>query len=326
MTLRGLIENDLFLGHVIPDLAHNIAETVRGNRRLTFSGPQGTSMKRNVVTDLETANPKRLRSTYQPTALFRSDQPTFAPMPMRQRTARRTVFRTNLGRKAGKYSTRRVATQGDKNNLGDKRTHWARLIEIPHGTEDSINRRKAALVHLKGIKLRAYFRLKNEGEGQPLYNLPLQVRWAIINPKENLGADLTSTQLPTDFFINENPSLEMAKSFPATGKCWDYFNRKINRAKYGVLKEGQFILRNDVGSNGTRLAAKALHQLSIWIPINRQMKWANDATSFPEQNVYFCWWYAQQGDNTDLQKFATGLAIDEHHERINYFTNSRMFN
>ena len=257
-----------------------------------------------------------------------STGPTHAPIGTMAPTLRvnKTPYRPILGRKPGKYSTRRHTHDGLNSSLLDKQTYFNRLIEVPfNDDDDKINARHGRLCKVHGVKLRIWFQLKEETEASIAYDHPIQVRWAIVNPKENDGSSKTAITAPTDFFIDPNPDEVQTMNFPTTGKSFQYMDRKINREDWGVLKEGKFVLLQNPASVSTRMSLEAHHKLSIYVPVNRQMKFADNIVDRPEQNLYFVYWFCNLGDFNDSQAFTSG-PIRANFEYTTYFTNSKMYN
>lgn len=291
---------------------------------------QGTSRMSNQITPA-----KRLRSgrTYSPSATMMPAS-TMAPTAGLHTSTRRSAYRRNLGRKPGKYATRRTSLAAVLiNNVEDKRTYFSRLINVQWSANaDEINRRRGAIANVHGVKLRYWFKLKNSAAQ---IESPIQVRWAIVNPKNNSGADLSGTVAPVDFFIQKDPVNEQAGNFPTTGFSFDYHNRKINRNEWGVVKEGTFILgaapsiQAAAGAPAV-LAPTSYKNLSIYIPIKRQMKWNNvlagSANGYPEENLYFVYWFTRLGDNIAGKQYtAATTPLVQQHEFITYFSNAQMF-
>lgn len=149
-------------------------------------------------------------------------------------------------------------------------------------------------------------------------------RWAILNPKENSGegADV-DTQ---NFFISPNPSEEEAVNFPSgNGNCFDFMNRQINRRRYGVMQQGKFILANDPASNNSRVSIGSRKFVNLWLPIRRQMKWANNVGEYPNTNIQLIYWFCQMGDKDVGREFTDG-PLDMHGEAVTYFKDSPAFN
>lgn len=291
---------------------------------------QGTSAPRYYTRGAA----KRLRSGSAKRTLFTPSYPegeAIMPRPYNRRgVARRTQFRTNLGRRAGKYSTRRHAVKGDAATIPDKTMASFRLMQIPYDADESkINTRRGNQVKVSGVKLRIQFKLNNLPTSDANQTLrPLMVRWAIINPKVNNGGLTVPTE---DFFISSNPVSKQSEDFPALGPQFVWMNRKINRELYGVLKQGQFILQNSPSGNassGTQIVVRntGMRGLNIYVPIKRQMIFEATTSTVPTENIYFCYWYCQLGDGDDAKVFDTGSKpISQFHEHITYFRNSAMF-
>lgn len=174
-----------------------------------------------------------------------------------------------------------------------------------------------------------------------MWHKPLRFRWAVVFPKEQPFVPNTIGGEP-DFFITVNPNTSQSIPFPKdTGGHFALFNRKINREKFGVMKEGSFMLHNDVASVSTtytgnptsraKVTAGTSKVISLYIPINRQMKFPfnQPGSSFanPEENCWFVWWYAQDMRLTgEAQAFTDGVApVVEELEKTTYFRNSQMY-
>lgn len=188
-----------------------------------------------------------------------------------------------------------------------------------------MNARTGRLADVIGVKFRAWISLKSTfTEASEIFTDPIQVRWAIINPKENTG-ETTDISTGTNFFQSDSPAQDDATDFPATGNTFVYMNRKINQRRYGVLQEGSFLLSNDPASNNTRVAPRSKKFLSFYIPIYRQMKWgintAGETGYYPNANIHFVYWFTKQGDKDDAQAFSINQPFDFHYEHITYFRN-----
>ncbi|AKV62277.1 putative capsid protein [Hermit crab associated circular virus] len=272
---------------------------------------------------------KRLRAV-SPKMQTGTPEPAHTIMPRGISThMRKSAYHRNLGRRVGKYSTRRTLYTGFKNDLVSKKTYWSRLIRIPHygaGQEEHIKYRRGAYCNVRGVKINYWFSMDANTQ------YPVQVRWAIINPKVNEGTDLTLVTNPENFFISKDPTTEQSENFPTTGNYFKYMNRKINRELYGVLKEGTFTMSIDpaaaVPNPGVVYRpGSAVKKIALYVPVNRQMKWNNvvagDANGYPEQNLYFVWWYdTAANDNTNP---SASPLVQEFHEKTIYFKNSQMF-
>ena len=76
-----------------------------------------------------------------------------------------------------------------------------------------------------------------------------------------------------------------------------------------------------------------MKHLKMYIPIKKQMRWTDnnalDQYSYPEQNLYFVYWFVQLGHmNTGKVWNGSGVRqfpIEMNIERVNYFTNSAMY-
>jgi len=279
---------------------------------------------------------------------------TLAPRPIMTRATikrgRGGRYHRNLGRKPGSYKTRRNTQEGFKRDLQDKTFSSTRLIQIPWSEDEAIiNTRRGQLTNVRGLHFNAWFKQPFDLATGAIvkYQAPIQVRWAIINPKENTGAISLGT---SNFFVSKNPVSDMSDDFPGSGKCFDFMNRKINRELYSVMSQGMFVLQPpiDTGTatsyntsatggadetavqNRQRLGPGSFKKVSVNIPIKKQMRWdsnqAGVAGQYPDQNIYFCWWYCQMGDDSTEKRYTvsrTPVRVD--YEVTNYFTNSKMF-
>jgi hypothetical protein len=187
-----------------------------------------------------------------------------------------------------------------------------------------MNRRSGRLVDVVGVKFRAWFNLKdNLVESSPIWDNPIQIRWAIINPRDNTGAESDITT-GTNFFVSNDPVADDATDFPSTGNCFKYMNRKINTRRYGVLQERTFIISNDPAANNTRVNMRSKKFLTFYVPVKTQMKWGGTSGSsdYPNANIQFVYWFVAMGDKDTVQKFSTSQPFDFHYEKNIYFRNA----
>lgn len=243
---------------------------------------------------------------------------------------KRSRYNADLGMPMGYLPSRRTIAGASKSNALDKVLHTVRLVNIEYSDADSVmNMRTGRLVDVVGVKFRAWFSLKdNLIETSNIWQNPIQVRWAIINPRENTGEESDVTA-GTNFFLSDDPAGDDATDFPAAANCFRYMNRKINRRKYGVLQEGTFLIQNDPAASNTRVNAGSKKFVSFYLPIKRQMKWANNTTgvlgAYPNANLHFVYWFVSMGDKDTVQKFSDS-PFDFTHENITYFKNPEILN
>lgn len=240
---------------------------------------------------------------------------------------RRTRYRVELGERMGFMPSRKHMATGSTTSAVDKVLHATRLVNIPYSDTDNVmNTRVGRLCDVTGVKFRAWISLKsNIIESSVIWSDPIQVRWAVINPRENTG-ELTDVTNGNNFFMSDSPAADDTDNFPSTGNCFKYMNRKINSRRYGVLQEGSFLLSNDPAATNTRVNPRSKKFISFYVPIKRQMKWANNGTAtedaFPNANIQFVWWFVKQGDKDTAQVYAANTPFDYHNERITYFKNA----
>lgn len=238
---------------------------------------------------------------------------------------RSTKFRSQLGLKSGARQSRiHTTTAVSQSGITDKLKNHDRLIKIPWSdNDDEMNKRKGSLCDVIGVKVRTWFEIDPTVAGS--LDTPIQVRWAIINPKENTGS---STLLGTDWFVSVNPVVQSDTDFPSTGRAMEYMNRKINRRKFGVLQEGQFTLSNGSLASDPRVLVGTKKFISTYIPVNRQMRWTNNDeltdSENPTQNIYFVWWYVRQGDTNPAKAFGASYPVKHYYENCVYFRNARV--
>lgn len=311
-----------------------------------FVTPQDITKKRHrgELDHFEIHRQKRKKTHYEkyvPRKRIQFDPPQ-ANMPYNRRkrirtTARPSRFNSTLGNRPGKHASRKVTWFKDITTSGDKVPNSYRLIEIAHNTDESIiNTRRGDYCNVKGVKLRTWFRLNNLLKADdPAFTYPLQVRWAVINPKNNNGGISVPT---SDFFVKRSPTTTIYRDFPGTGTWYDFMTEKINREEYGVLKEGSFMMGKNAGqsqvlsSTYPRMTDPGnVKMIDIWIPIRKQMKFNSTASQVPDVNLYFVWWYCALADSTQSQIFPGGdppnvqHPIQEMHEKKIYFTNAAVY-
>jgi len=242
----------------------------------------------------------------------------------------RSQYQTQLGRRTGKYTTRRHQAGATITNLPDKSKNSIRLIQVPYNADKTvINTRKTNLTQIKNYKFRAWFQFPSKvTTTDARYQRPLQVRWAVLNPKDNDGNAGVSD---VDFFISANPISTQSSNFPTSNRSFQYMSRKINREAFGVLKEGSFILQND-NENGNdtanrlSLPTSAYKFINLYVPVKKQMKFISDAATHPEQNLYFVYWYTVLEDPDAATNFTTTAnPLMCSYKHTTYFTNSQMF-
>lgn len=248
---------------------------------------------------------------------------------------KKSRYSSVLGLRPGSNESKKYLTEFTNSSSVDKNLIIDHLVHVDYDAADGRgDRRQGRICDVKGVKMRHWFSLKNLVAGSNIHDTPLQVRWAVINPKENTGSALDITT--TNFFMADGGSgsgNDDAMNFPsANGNCFKFMNRKINRRKFGVLQEGTFLLSNDVASNNSRVAPQSRKLLTLWIPVNKQMKWASNTagSTLPTTNLYFVWWYCQEGDKDVGQKFGIGsppsdTPIDHTRETVTYFKDSERF-
>lgn len=235
--------------------------------------------------------------------------------------------RVELGQRMGFMPSRRVGYNASSSVDKDKTLIATRLVKVPYSDTDNImNCRTGRLCDVIGVKFRAWFELKSQlVETDVIWENPIMIRWAIINPTDNTGlaSDITAGQ---NFFVSTSPGEDDTYDFPTTGNCFTYMNRKINMRKYGVLQEGTFLLSNDPASTNTRVNVQSKKFISFYVPIKRQMKWGNNAiadeNAYPNANVSFVWWYCKMGDKDPAQVFSASQPMNYTYEHITYFRNA----
>lgn len=283
----------------------------------------GKRLRSGRVINFTPAKRPRIETTRAP-VLMRTG-PTMGPA-MTTRT-RRTRFKHQLGMpmsyaNKSQYSYKKAKTVAS----AEKQRHFTRLVRIPYSDQDDLfNRRKGRLVNVKGVRFQWTCRLKPSAN----INEPLTIRWCVVNPRDNDGEET----LPTNnWFRSLNPGTEYAEDFPigtgggaGWGDHYDLMTRGINRRKYGVLKEGHFVLSPaETGNNDTRKTWRQQKLLQFYIPIYQQMKWTGNGVEYPSSNLYFVWWYCGRGDLGDLATYAdvNTVPIEEQQQITCFFRNA----
>lgn len=259
--------------------------------------------------------------------------------PAARTRMRRTRYRPELGDTPNKTIVRKHNMYNSTPGIpGDKALSSIRLVNCRWSSDTTkMNRRNGRLCNVHGVKFRAWFELRSAANTSDFYEHPLQVRWAVINPKNNTGSTLDITT-GNNFFVATNPNQDDADDFIAgtstTGaRCFDYMNRKINGRSYGVLQEGTFLLSQNPASTSTgaqgRMSIGAKKFISVYVPLGVQMKWGGTGddsidAGYPNANVHFVYWFCKQGDQADA---ATWTTIDSGpiavaFEHCTYFNNA----
>jgi len=236
-------------------------------------------------------------------------------------TARASKYRANLGEKK-RHIVRKHLVKISQTLEEDKTMGVVRSIYVPYNANEKvINCRNDNLINVSGVRIRRTFWFHDVDES--LKKMAIRVRWALINPKTNDGA---ATFDISQFFRARNPVDSPYVPFTTgNGDAYDYQSSKINSEEFGVLKEGSFELRTDPA--GMRYDRSAIKLLDVWVPIKRQLEFTDNTTEWPEENIYFVYWYTALNDaGTDKGFTGLGAALASYGENITYFTNSRLFN
>lgn len=243
----------------------------------------------------------------------------------RRTRARKSAYRPNLGEGLGAHPSRKYLHTIAWATKSDKTLYHQRLVKVPWSAdEEALNRRSGRYCDVVGVKLRYWFAIRNEVETSALLDHPIQVRWAIINPKTNTGT-IADISPGSDFFMSDSPTADLGMDFPTTGNCFKYQNRRINTRKYGVVQQGTFVLQLNTASNNTRTNKTSKKLISTWVPIRRQMKWgtqnnATDEESYPNANLHFVYWFTGLGDSTSPGLMPDALGVWG--ETLAYFRNA----
>lgn len=273
----------------------------------------------------------QLRAKRQKTVMV--SPPTAAPTaaPTIHHTAvnpRRTAYYRTLGRRKGKFATRRAAVLDQIDTVPpDKQIYANGMVFINKASsteEDIIHKRRGDLAYVHGVKWRHIFKLTQVDTPGFDITKPIRVRWAVVIPKGDSIPSGNATLL--DFFIDPNPDQDQIQPGPfGSGSHFALFNRKINREAYSVLREGQFLLsqQGQPESFPAMFGPSSTKIISTYIPIKRQMKFNEDGT--PEKDISFLYWYADDCDVGTTQKWPVNRPIQAAHEKITYFTNAVMF-
>lgn len=246
--------------------------------------------------------------------------------PSARTRIRKSRFNANLGLAPGSRSSRRCRYEESDSGTSDKTLRAVPMIFAQYSDTDTrMDVRNGRIANVSGVKMRMWMQIKNQATNTNKFDNPIQVRWAIVNPLKQTTGTVLDVTLGINFFVSDLPTADDAANFPNTGNCFKYMNRKINKRAYGVLQEGTFVLANDTSSTETRMDIKSKKFLSTYIPVGRQIKWGSNGTStaqsFPLTNVYFVYWYCQQGHRDDFLVFPTAndAPMDMDMETITYF-------
>lgn len=250
---------------------------------------------------------------------------------------------TELGDPVGMKGTKIVRWSQNTWTVRNENTIYSRpLIKIEYNSDlTSRQDRSSKLVHLTGLSLNFFFKLKlGENATAPTYyvKVPLFLRWAIISNKESMTiAEQNTGILDTDFFENSAPSEPTGggTDYQANMPIIDHLSRRINRRKYNVLKEGRKILQRDANSTSV-LVGGGLTQMNMfchvkeYVRFNRQISFASNTLGSPHwypdhTNVFFVYWAVPIGKDGS----ATGVDeafVEQHFHKCyfrtpkNYFT------
>lgn len=251
--------------------------------------------------------------------------------PSARSSFKRTKYYTGLGERPGARGSRRHRLEELNTSYLDKDLNAVPMVSAAYSDTDTrMDVRSGRLCNVRGVKFRCWFNLKNQLESSTKYDHPLQIRWALLNPRDQTTGTVLDVTIGNNFFQSDQPTSDDAADFPTTGNCFKYQNRKINQRKYGVVQEGTFILNNNVASNNGRMALESKKMISLYIPVNRQMKWPNNGTAtadkYPSTNLYFAFWYTELGDTKTAATYPTAndAPFDFMSEAVTYFENAKV--
>lgn len=95
-----------------------------------------------------------------------------------------------------------------------------------------------------------------------------------------------------------------------------------------MLKEGSFELTAQ--QTAFRYNGQATKMIDVRVPLRRQLEFGTNAGAdapFPEENLYFVWWYCATIDEQTGKQFAGASArLNCFGENQVFFTNSRLYN
>lgn len=247
--------------------------------------------------------------------------------PASQSTLKPSRYKNNLGGWTGRHYAKRVTYKATEDALGDKEQHIYRLVSIPWVTNDAyMTSRNGKYCDVYGVTWRAIWKIKDSFDQL----LPLTIRWAILNPKENSG---DTTDVPTTaFFESRSHDSNLYDNFDAYNDWPSLMDTPIFKDRYGVVQEGNFTL--DPHTSGTA-TVKGYHQeryMKKFIPIRKRMEWSSNnavaGSEHPQQNLFFVWWYCSRCDITGTKKYTSQatVPIEFYHERTTYFRDSKLLN
>lgn len=241
--------------------------------------------------------------------------PTLAPTVTIPRS-----LRTGLGEDPRFRRVQVFGVESGTNTPADKVCQQSRMIEIPYDANGltTMNRRASQIVEVRGIKWSSWFVTRGD------ISFPISVRWVVYIPRVNDGT--SGSTAPEKFFKSFSPDNDWATNFSTNSDTWDLMERAVNKREYRVLKGGRFVMRPKVTPGDNRGKPEYKH-VKFWIPVRRKMRFPDNITQFPENNIYFAWWYCQYGDTGNAQLYngtgATAPAVSEKHLKQTYFKPNR---
>lgn len=241
---------------------------------------------------------RRYKKTYTTkTRYLRGTKPRAKRRRIQQMTSR-----TTLGRTPGTSTAKRRMFFQDMTSYNSRTRHVENLLDIAFTTgPPALNEREGNLVNFRGVQIDLTFQVNSQyGTTPSATQFPLAVNVAVVIPKN----DSVSSNI--EWFKNMNPITKQNKDFDPLAPWKLMHTDPINTQEYQVLKHERFELLPPQSDGASTVVGSKLFQwlpnksskdISMYIPVNRQVNYPDTSSALPEKNMQLVWWYASKDSN-----------------------------
>lgn len=235
----------------------------------------------------------RLRGTASRTARRRANAKA-----RNDRFLRELTKRTDLGNPSATTTCKRWSNALINTSISGYELYSDPLIGAVQSASGS-NTRNRNVANVRGVKLEMTV------QSELLRNVGC-LNVAVIIPKVpgNAAGNAISK---LDFWRSPNPSgtSGYARDFDSTQSQLEYDTLAINSTGYRVLWRKKFQLMpleqyGDLVNPESAIQIKGSGcTISEWIPVDRQMSWLNNSSTYPTNNVFVVYWMSKFSDGAD---------------------------
>lgn len=205
-----------------------------------------------------------------------------------------------LGEVAGTDTSKRSEIATDGWQLKAQNTlHIQRIALLPQDAT-KINARNRQTIYLGGFKVCMQF---DHVVGSNYYcNL------AVVAGK--FRGEITGT----DFFRGNGENRQL--DFTASITAFDRHCLPLNSDEFHVLKHIRFDLHADVNENPESTKQR---RFEFYVPVNRQIRYEDSTSVFPETDFALCYWFGEKGQNNVASQDTSVSPLRVEYKVIQFF-------